>query len=408
MKKRIVLLCLTVLFLMFGAVAARPVAAGDITHVVQPGQTLSNIARWYGMDLWVLARANNIVNPNHIYVGQRLIIPAKPAPQPAAGVYVVKAGDTLYSIARRYGSTAWAIAQANGIHNLNHIYVGQRLTIPGAPPTSTPRPSGGASWRGEYFGTPDLTGAALFVRNDAAINFHWGVRSPDTRLNTDKFSVRWTRSISFLGGVYRLTMTVDDGARLWIDGKVVLDQWRVQPETTYEVDVVLSPGIHQFVIDYFDDAGTATAQFAFRRMGGAPATPTPGATPISSAPADAWSGEYFGNVQLSGSPVVTRMDAQIGFDWGQDSPASGIPENYFGVRWTRQASFYEDNYAFCAMADDGVRMYVDRIQIIDEWHGANGQSYCAEADLTKGMHEVMVEYYEDGGGALIYVWWERR
>jgi hypothetical protein len=201
-------------------------------------------------------------------------------------------------------------------------------------------------------------------------------------------------------------MTVDDGVRLRIDGEIVLDEWRVQPEITYEVDVTLSPGTHQLEIEYFDDTGIATAQFTFSRLGNAVATPTP--TPISSAPADTWLGEYFGNTDLSSVPVITRMDASIGFDWGRSSPASGISEDYFGVRWTRKASFFEDNYAFCAMADDGVRLYVDQTRVIDEWHGSNGQSYCAEVDLAKGTHEVMVEYYEDGGGALIYVWWERR
>ncbi|HOU12714.1 MAG TPA: PA14 domain-containing protein [Anaerolineae bacterium] len=414
MKKVLVMLCVAAMLLLtVGEAAARPILSGEITHIVQPGQNLYGIARYYGVDVWVLARANNIVNPNYIYAGQRLIIPAKPTVQPPAGVYIVKVGDTLYSIARQYGTTAWAIAQANGIYNLNYIYVGQRLLIPGAAPVTPtppqPQPSGSGAWRGEYFNVADLSGAPAFVRNDQAVNFHWGLRSPDTRLNTDHFSVRWTRTVNFRGGVYRFTVTTDDGARLWVDGALVMEQWRVQPETTYQADLTLTPGNHFIVIEYFDDTGNATIQFSFVRLGNVPVvTPTPTTTPDPAAPAEAWLGEYFGNTQLSGKPVATRMDGQIGFEWGLGSPISGLPENYFGVRWTRKVSFFEDNYAFCAMADDGVRLYVDGVRVIDEWHASNAQSYCAEVDVTKGVHTVMVEYYEDGGNALIYVWWERR
>jgi LysM repeat protein len=414
MKKMFVVMFVMVLILapMTGIVSAQPVVAGEIMHIVQPGQTLFSIARWYGVDVWALARANNIVNPNRIYVGQRLVIPKFTMPG-TTNVYVVKVGDTLYSIARVYRTTAWAIAQANGIYNLNHIYVGQRLIIPGAAPvpTSTPAPTSspaGALWRGAYFANGDLSGEPFFVRNDAGINFHWGLRSPDTRLNTDHFSVRWTRTINFRGGLYRFTMTVDDGARIWTDDQLVLDQWQVQSETIYTVEVVLAPGNHLITIEYFDDTGSATAQFSFVRLGAASVTPTPLATSPSTAPTDAWRGEYFGNIDLSGKSLLTRMDPYIGFEWGLGSPDPAVPQDYFGVCWTRQVSFDKGSYAFCAMADDGVRLYVDGVRLIDEWHPSNGLSYCATLDLSKGAHEVKVEYYEDGGKALIYVWWEKR
>ena len=393
---------------MSGAVWAQPVAAGEITHIVQPGQTLFSIARMYGVDVWTLARVNNIVNPNRIYVGQRLVIPARSTTPPATNVYVVKAGDTLYSIAARYKTTAWAIAQANGIYDLNHIYVGQRLVIPGVAPTPTPAPGSGGQWRGAYYANVDLSGDPLFVRNDTGVNFRWGLRSPDTRLNTDRFSVRWTRTINFQGGLYRFTMVVDDGVRIWVDDKLVLDQWRVQAETTYTVEVALTPGNHLITIEYFDDTGNATAVFSFARLGAAPGTPAPSATPPAPAPTDAWRGEYYGNTDLSGKPLLTRADPNIGFEWKLGSPAPNIPQDYFSARWVRQIAFDEGKYAFCAMADDGVRLYVDGARLIDEWHPSNGLNYCVTTELTKGAHEVKVEYYEDGGQALIYVWWEKR
>lgn len=418
-------MALSLLLILISPTLAAPTPAEGVIHIVQRGQTLSGIALRYGVDAGALARANNIVNPNHIYVGQRLVIPATAAAQPTAGTYVVQVGDTLFSIGRRYGVTAWAIAQANGIYNMNTIYVGQRLTIPGTgtpaatpspAPTpaasATPAPTVTAGWQGAYYRGTEIAGAPVFVRTDRAIDFRWGERSPDTRLDTDNFAVQWTRAINFQGGLYRFTITADDGARLWVDGKLVLDAWDGPPGSTHEVELVLTPGQHLITVDYFEATGRATIMFNFKRLGAAPVAPT---TPAPTAPGTgqplpttAWLGEYFGNQTLEGAPVVTRIDEHIGFEWGLGSPVGGIPENHFSVRWTRQAHFYYDNYAFCAMSDDGVRIYVDDVLVLDEWHGSNGQSYCAEADLREGMHTVKVEYYEDGGEALIYVWWERR
>lgn len=114
-----------------------PPPGQTVIHVVRMGDTMYSIARMYGTTVEAIAHLNNISNPSYIQVGQQLIIPRgpyTPAPTvtPPAGpcYYVVQRGDTLYSIARRYGTTVEAIAIANNIANPSLIYVGQRLTIP--------------------------------------------------------------------------------------------------------------------------------------------------------------------------------------------------------------------------------------------------------------------------------------
>ena len=117
--------------------AAAPDAQGGAVHIVQRGETLSQIARVYGVSMTALAQANGIRNPNFIYVGQRLAIPgasggnagSSGGATASGGVHVVRPGENLSTIAARYGTTIAALAQANGIANPNHIYVGQRLTI---------------------------------------------------------------------------------------------------------------------------------------------------------------------------------------------------------------------------------------------------------------------------------------
>jgi LysM repeat protein len=99
-------------------------------HIVRRGETLNTIARMYGTTVNAIARANGIVNPNYIYVGQRLTIPGGTGEPTGGQTYVVQRGDTLSSIAVRLGTTAWAIAYANNLPNVNIIYVGQTLHIP--------------------------------------------------------------------------------------------------------------------------------------------------------------------------------------------------------------------------------------------------------------------------------------
>jgi len=122
---------------------------GHTVHVVQPGDTVYSIARYYGISPTALAHANHLVNPDYIYVGQSLSIPGSnmpppsPGSPPGSGYHIVQPGDTLYSIAWRYGTTVSALVAANGLANPNYIYVGQRLGIPGYVPMPQPQPSCG-------------------------------------------------------------------------------------------------------------------------------------------------------------------------------------------------------------------------------------------------------------------------
>lgn len=109
------------------------------TYVVQYGDTLYRISIRFGVSIQSLVTANAIPNPNLIYAGQRLVIPTgggtvpppvTPQPPGQEVTHVVVRGETLGGIARRYGSTVTAIAQRNGIVNVNLIFAGQRLIIP--------------------------------------------------------------------------------------------------------------------------------------------------------------------------------------------------------------------------------------------------------------------------------------
>ena len=94
------------------------------TYIVKKGDTLSSIASKYGLTYQYLAKYNNIVNPNLIYPGQVIKIPSN-----NKEVYIVKKGDTLSGIAKKYKTTYQELARINNISDPNKIYVGQKIII---------------------------------------------------------------------------------------------------------------------------------------------------------------------------------------------------------------------------------------------------------------------------------------
>ena len=104
---------------------------GEIRHVVQPGENLFRIALRYNTTVQEIAVANGIANPDRIYAGQTLVIPAGGTPLPAGGTtYVVQPGDNLFRIALRYNMSYLYLARYNNISNPSNIYVGQVIRIP--------------------------------------------------------------------------------------------------------------------------------------------------------------------------------------------------------------------------------------------------------------------------------------
>ena len=129
----ITLFVLALSMMVVTPVAAAPAAHAPTWHWVVRGETLFSIGRLYNVSPWAIASANRLVNPNRIYVGQRLHIPAGPPYNPpgrCGSTYTVRRGDTLFRIGRAYGVSAWSIARANRIYNMNYIWAGQRLFIP--------------------------------------------------------------------------------------------------------------------------------------------------------------------------------------------------------------------------------------------------------------------------------------
>lgn len=126
------------------------------------------------------------------------------------------------------------------------------------------------------------------------------------------------------------------------------------------------------------------------------------ALPASAQSDSAWTGEYFANPNLSGAPVFTlRSEATPSHDWGAGSPGAGLSPDFFSARWTSTQSLNGGNYGLNVRADDGVRVYINGIPYINEWHPSPGNTYEARFTLAAGQYTFVVEFYEGGGNAFL-------
>lgn len=122
--------------------ATPPASQGATTHVVVAGENLYRIALRYGISWTVLAQYNNISDPNKVYVGQVLTIPDPNAPTPTPDLetfYTVQPGDNLYRIGLAFRVSWTQIAEANGLTNPDQLEVGQVLKIPVSAPGAMPQ-----------------------------------------------------------------------------------------------------------------------------------------------------------------------------------------------------------------------------------------------------------------------------
>lgn len=304
------------------------------------------------------------------------------------------AGDWLY-VRLSNGAEGWLATRFTDFNGAVPI-----VATPALPPTptftpiTTPTPVI-TEWRGEYYDNDALLYPPVFIRNDAEINFNWGQGAPGAGIPNDEFSVRWTRSLSFAEGTYRFNATSDDGVRVWLDGDLIIDQWRDTSAVTYSAERYVSGGVHALRVEYYENNQTATIRFWWERIDTTPSYPD-------------WKGEYWSNRSFDGNPTLTRNDEEIDFNWGAGAPDNRLPRDNFAVRWTQRVDFDAGLYRFYARADDGIRVYLDNELILDEWHDSlSNIEYTVDRRLDNDDYRIRVEYYEHSGGALVEFGWRR-
>ncbi|KPK37899.1 MAG: hypothetical protein AMJ65_13590 [Phycisphaerae bacterium SG8_4] len=119
-------------------------------------------------------------------------------------------------------------------------------------------------------------------------------------------------------------------------------------------------------------------------------------------------GEYFQGMSPVGNPAVTRTDPQIDFNWGDPGgPDPSVGDDNFSARWTGQVeAVFTETYTFYTNSDDGVRLWVDGKQLVNNWTDHAATENRGTIDLVAGQtYSLVMEFYENGGGAVAELRW---
>jgi hypothetical protein len=304
-----------------------------------------------------------------------------------------------------------------------------KTPTPTPTPTATPTapPGSGTGLSATYYDNVNFTGA-IVTRVDPQINFDWGNGSPAAAIGVDTYSARWTGQVQpQYTQTYTFYALADDGVRVWVNGVKLIDAWKDQGPTEYSGSIALTAAVkYNIVVEYYEGGFGAVAQLRWSSPSTPKAivpqnrlypaqvvtptpTPTPTATPTATPPPTTGTGlaaTYYDNVNFTGA-TVSRVEPQINFDWGNGSPAAAIGVDTFSARWTGQVQpQYTQTYTFYALADDGVRVWVNGTRIIDGWKDQGPTEYSGSIALTAAVkYNIVVEYYENGFGALAQLRW---
>jgi mannan endo-1,4-beta-mannosidase len=137
------------------------------------------------------------------------------------------------------------------------------VVVPPSPaPPSVPDMVYANGLRGEYFNNMNLDGTPALIRMDSMLDYNWRADSPDPKVNADQFSVRWTGKIKpQYSETYTFTTISDDGIRVWVDGKLIIDSWLKQSWTERNGSITLEAGrVVDLKVEYYDEKGDAMAR----------------------------------------------------------------------------------------------------------------------------------------------------
>ncbi len=244
----------------------------------------------------------------------------------------------------------------------------------------------GRKWRTEYYPNPTLRGLPALAGESDKVDFDWGTHGPFT-VNfplpapfppipidlgpVDLFSARFTQIRRFRPGWWRFRLRGDDGVRLWVDDRLVINSWKDQSATEYVEEHYLSGGDHLLRVEYYEHAGVASVLLQVE--------------PVN------LHYDLFANANLSGAPAATYDDTMTDPEWRQAPPVSAAGSNgVFSLRARATKRFAGGSYRFHARHTGGCCIYIDGGLVLDDWNGTSPDG--APVAVADGDRQVVVEF----------------
>lgn len=245
----------------------------------------------------------------------------------------------------------------------------------------------------------DNPNSPVIVRVDPQINFDWGYNMPDAALDWDRYSAKLKGKIRIdTADTYNFYTITDDGVRLWVNNRLLVDSWWNQGTTEKQGNIYLTPGLYDIELNYYENGGGAVCKLLY-------SSSTISKQVIPSTKLyyeneryiiDGLYAEYFDNKDFTNCKIK-RLDSKIDYDWQYGSPDPLIQPDAFSIRWAGQVKAdYNENYTFYVNSDDGVKLWIDNLPVIDSWIDKWSYETSGTVYLTQGWHDIKIEYYENG------------
>jgi hypothetical protein len=267
--------------------------------------------------------------------------------------------------------------------------------------------------RGTYCSTQEF-GGTLIERIDAQVNFRYGPKAAMPGIPLNRFSVRWEGDIETLdAGTYTFHTRADDGVRLFIDDRLLIDDWRSHPEAENSGSIELEAGRrYSLRLDYFNGLHWGSVSLLWTPPGGARGLI--GADRFSRSftlenplrEGSGLLGFYFRGTDLQDA-LLSRVDRNIDFSWNGRELAAGLGIRNYSVRWEGELEApISGKVTLHTVTSDGVRLWVGGRKIIDAWKGMETTEHQAGLSMTAGRrYPFKMEYFQVGGTAEARLLW---
>ena len=292
------------------------------------------------------------------------------------------------------------------------FWIGPFGTTATLTPTAIP-PAPTGNWRGEYWNNRTLSGNPMVVRSDAAIGFDWGAGSPAAGIiGADYFSARWTQNVWLEAGAYRFTLSVDDGARLWVGDQLVLDTWMIQAVHTYTADATLPAGTTPIKLEYYEHDGLASVNLSWALIVPPPKTlMVDNASPgfAKGGPTSAW---HTGTGGQGDSYIWTRNNdyARANYNWARWHWYTDLAPGYYEVyayvpagNSTTTNACYEVRHA-----DGNTLVQVDQSAHQEEWVSLGVHRFVGSDTEYVSLADITYESYLSKHIAFDAMFWDLR
>ena len=256
-------------------------------------------------------------------------------------------------------------------------------------------------------------------RVDRTIDFESTLEGFHGTALVDFFFIRWTGRIRIpRDGNYTFILESDDGSRLFVDGKQIIDHNGLHAMEEMSGEIELKSGDHDIKIEFFENDVDAGCRFLWRPPG-APKEIVPAAALFHQVPAPppqaGLRGEYFDlretlddfpTISPDKKPVITRVDETINFESTQEAfPGTQLVDSFY-IRWTGTLRVPKDGvYTFFLESDDGSRLFINDERIVSNGGRHHMTEKSGEAELSAGLHSIKIEFFEnDSDAGCIFSW----